>query len=50
MKTMKLFMNVNTELSNLNWFPLNKMHLNVKKTNVMVFRNRHINEELVMNQ
>ena len=42
-----LYMNVNNELSKLNeWFSINKLSLNVKKTNVMVFGNKHINEAL----
>ena len=41
-------MNVNNELSKLNeWFSIiNKLALNVKKTNFMVFGNRHRNEAL----
>ena len=42
-----LCMNVNNELSKLNeWFSINKLSLNVKKTNFMVFGNKHINETL----
>ena len=42
-----LCMNVNNELSKLNeWFSINKLSLNVKKTNFMVFGNKHINEAL----
>ena len=42
-----LCMNVNNELSKLNeWFSINKLSLNVKKTNFMVFGNKHTNEEL----
>ena len=42
-------MNVNNELSKLNeWFSINKLSLNVKKTNFMVFGNKHINEALKM--
>ena len=40
-------MNVNNELSKLNeWFSINKLSLNVNKTNLMVFGNKHINETL----
>ena len=40
-------MDVNNELSKLNeWFSINKLSLNVKKTNFMVFGNKHINEAL----
>ena len=40
-------MNVDNELSKLNeWFSINKLSLNVKKTNFMVFGNKHINEAL----
>ena len=40
-------MNVNNELSKLNeWFSINKLSLNVKKTDFMVFGNKHINETL----
>ena len=42
-----LCMNVNNELSKLNeWFSINRLSLNVKKTNFMVFENKHINEAL----
>ena len=42
-----LCMNVNNELSKLNeWFSINKLSLNVKKTNFMVFGNKHMNEAL----
>ena len=42
-----LCMNVDNELSRLNeWFSINKLSLNVKKTNFMVFGNKHINETL----
>ena len=42
-----LCMNVNNELSKLKeWFSINKLSLNVKKTNFMVFGNKHINEAL----
>ena len=42
-----LCMNVNNELSKLNeWFSINKLSLNVKKTNCMVFGKKHINETL----
>ena len=44
-----LCMNVNNELSKLNeWFSINKLSLNSKKTNFMVFENtcKHINEAL----
>ena len=42
-----LCMNVNNELSKLNeWFSINKLSLNVKKTNFMVFGNKHIIETL----
>ena len=45
-KTMKLkCMNVNNELSKLNeWSSINKLSLNVKKSNFMGFGNKHINE------
>ena len=40
-------MNVNNELSKLNeWFSINKLSLNVKKTNFMIFGNKHRNEAL----
>ena len=43
----ELCVNINKELENLNeWFALNKLSLNVSKTNFMRFGNRHSNVKM----
>ena len=37
--------NINHELMNIsNWFKLNKLSLNIDKTNFMIFKNKHSNK------
>ena len=43
----ELCVNINKELEKLNeWFALNKLSLNVSKTNFMRFGNRHYNGKI----
>ena len=39
---------INTELKEIsNWFKLNKLSLNIKKTNYMIFKNKHSNKPTI---